>query len=120
MQKLLKKKYQKLSKKILYNYHHSIPHGENYEKVKNAKIVPFEITDLKKIEKNEKKKSRFFNVEIEMPGVKERVLKIYLEDEIKVIVDNFCKIYCIKEEIKDLLIQTIINAKNQYLEKREL
>ena len=82
--------------------------------------MPFDITDLREKEKNEVKKSRFFNVEIEMPGVKERVLKIYIEDEVKVIVDNFCKIYCIKEEIKDLLIQTIINAKNKYLEKAKL
>ena len=112
-----------------------IPTGENYEKVKNANIQPFDITDLRKgkkvemnynSESNNKKnvkenvinEEECFNIQIKIPNGKERVIKVYLNDEPYDIADNFCKTYCLKEEIKERLAKTILNYRNIYLQTR--
>ena len=105
-----------------------IPTGENYEKVKKANIQPFDITDLRKKDgskskysyRTKNKNEDFFTIEIKIPNGKERTLKIYLSDDPYDIADNFCKTYCLKEEIKERLAKTILNFRNLYLQKNNI
>ena len=95
------------------------------------KLKPFNITDLRtKNDDNSKRnksnvlknpKKRYFNIQIKIPGIggKERIMKIYLDDDIKNNVDKFCKIYNINEEIKEKLIKIIIESRNDYLDKNK-
>ena len=107
-----------------------IPSGENYEKVKNAKIKPFDITDLRKSKVPSGKKTQnasslstkgkneeSFNVQIKIPNGKERIIRVYLSDDPYDVADNFCKTYCLKEEIKERLGKMILNYRTVYLQK---
>ncbi len=109
-----------------------IPCGENYEKIKKMKLKPFNIIDLrKKNEKDKRNKSigykkiknkKYFNINIKMPGSngKEKMIKIYLDDDIKKIIDNFSKIYNLKNDLKEKLTKIIIDLKNDYLKKNHI
>jgi hypothetical protein len=44
-------------------------------------------------------------------------LKIRLRDDPNQVAESFCKIYCLKEEIKDKLSQTIAGLMKMYLNK---
>jgi hypothetical protein len=95
------------------------------------KLKPFNITDLRNKDNEDNKRSnsfilknhkkKFFNIQIKIPGIggKERIMKIYLDDDIKNNVDTFCKIYNIKENIKEKLTKVIIDLRNDYLEKNK-
>ena len=96
------------------------------------KVKPFNITDLREQKKNDKRNKsynykeienkKYFNINIKMPGVngKETMIKIYLDDDIKKIIDNFSKIYYLKTEVKEKLTKIIIDLKNDYLEKNHI
>ena len=107
--------------------------GENWLKVKNEKIKPFNITDLKSkgyrstnsnainndniSENNKEEQDEYFSIQITIPNGKERVLRISKYDDPEYIADNFCKIYGLKDEIKNRLIKTIYHFINLYLNK---
>ena len=106
-----------------------IPTGENYEKIKKANIQPFDITDLRKKDQSKSKNSSsgtrsrnedFFTIQIKIPNGKERTIKVYLSDDPFDVADNFCKTYCLKEEIKERLAKTILNFRNLYLQKNNI
>lgn len=99
--------------------------GKNWIKVKTAKIKPFDITDLKPKEtsiENEKKfddDDEYFSIHITIPNGKERVLRISRYDNPEELADNFCKIYGLKEEIRQRLTQTIEHFMGLYLNKND-
>ena len=104
-----------LNKEKLKQKMEKIPCGENYEKIKRRTITPFNITDMKK-EKNQKnKKNDYFTMKIKIPNGQERTLKINIKNDPYKIASNFCKIYSIKENVKEKLIKNIINCQNVYL-----
>jgi hypothetical protein len=96
------------------------------------KLKPFNITDLREQKEKDKRNKncnfkeienkKYFNINFKMPGVngKERKIKIYLDDDIKKIIDNFSKIYYLKTEVKEKLTKIIIDLKNDYLEKNHI
>ena len=96
--------------------------GDNWERVKNSKVKPFNITDLKpkkeKVEQSDEKE--YFTIQITIPNGKERVLKISKYDNVDEVADNFCKIYGLKSEIKQRLKKTINHFSNLYLKKEEI
>ena len=66
--------------------------------------------------------NKYFHIKIKIPGIggKERTIKIYLDDDIEKSVDKFCKIYNLKENIKEKLTKIIIDLRNNYLEKNKI
>ena len=100
-----------------------IPIGENYEKIKKANIQPFDITDLRnknKEKNNNKKNEDFFTIQIKIPSGRERQIKVYLSEDPYDVADNFCKTYCLKNEVKERLAKTILNFRNLYLQKNHI
>ena len=100
-----------------------IPVGENYEKIKKANIQPFDITDLRnknKDKNNDKKNEEFFTIQIKIPSGRERQIKVYLSEDPYDVADNFCKTYCLKNEVKERLAKTILNFRNLYLQKNHI
>ena len=96
--------------------------GQNYEKIKKKNIQPFNITDLKKNndKKDFKKNEQFFTIQIKIPNGKERHIKVYLNEDPYDVADNFCKTYCLKNEVKERLAKTILNFRNLYLQKNHI
>ncbi len=96
--------------------------GQNYEKIKKQNIQPFNITDLKKNndKKDFKKNEQFFTIQIKIPNGKERHIKVYLNEDPYDVADNFCKTYCLKNEVKERLAKTILNFRNLYLQKNHI
>ena len=96
--------------------------GQNYEKIKKKNIQPFNITDLKKNndKKDFKKDEQFFTIQIKIPNGKERHIKVYLNEDPYDVADNFCKTYCLKNEVKERLAKTILNFRNLYLQKNHI
>ena len=96
-----------------------INEGENWQKIKNSNIKPFDITDLKpKLDKSSiKDNQEYFSIQIAIPNGRERILKIKANDNAEELAENFCKVYGLKEEIKQRLTQTIEYFMKQYLYK---
>lgn len=110
------------------------PIGENFEKIKRMNIQPFNITDIRKAEKEEFKKlcektntpfeeseeesdgnDDYFTIEVLVQNGKKRILKIYENDDPKEVAENFCKTYSVKEDVKKKLIDNIIKFKKEYM-----
>lgn len=93
--------------------------GQNYEKTKKEKIVPFDITDLKKKDDSNKDNSNkeFFTVQIKIPSGKETLIKVYLNEDPYIVAENFCKIYSLNEEILKRLSKMILDFRNIYIKK---
>ena len=105
-----------LNKEKLKQQIEKIPCGENYEKIRKRTITPFNITDLRKEKFHKKKKEgEYFTMKIKIPNGQERTLKINIKNDPYKIASNFCKIYSIKENVKEKLIKNIINCQNVYL-----
>jgi hypothetical protein len=104
-----------------------IPCGENYEKIRRRAITPFNITDMRNNNKNKKRmnksnnknKDEFFSLQIKIPNGKMKTIKIYMNDDPYKVADEFCKIYSIKESVKQKLIRNIIKCQKAYINKRE-
>ena len=103
-----------------------IPCGENYEKIRRRAITPFDITDMRNKNKNKKRnksnskdKDGFFNLQIKIPNGKMKTIKIYMNDGPYKVADEFCKIYSIKESVKQKLIRNIIKCQKAYINKRD-
>ena len=102
-----------------------IPCGENYEKIRRRAITPFDITDMKNKYKkrsnksNNKNKNEFFNLQIKIPKGKMKTIKIYTNDDPYKVADEFCKIFSIKENVKQKLIRNIIKCQKAFINKRD-
>lgn len=102
-----------------------IPCGENYEKIRRRAITPFNITDMRNKNKKRrnksknKKKDEFFSLQIKIPNGKMKTINIYMNDDPYKVSDEFCKIYSIKESVKQKLIRNIIKCQKAYINKRE-
>lgn len=117
------------------------PAGENYEKVRAKNIQPFNITDLRKQQDKELKEmmtrtktefndynchddeesdgnDEYFTIQVKIPSGKERTIRIYEDDDPYEIANNFCKTYCMKDEIKNRLAANICNFKNTYFKQQ--
>ena len=115
-----------LKKKYLIE---KIPCGENYYKIRSRNITPFNITDMRKrsVEKklnntmdniNDKEdENEYFSLEIKIPNGQIKTLKIHANDDAKKIANNFCKIYSIKDSIKQKLIKNIVEYQKIYIMK---
>lgn len=91
--------------------------------MKRANIQPFDITDLRKNNlksTSHSKNTDFFTIQIKIPNGKERTIKVYVSDDPYDVADNFCKTYCLKEEVKERLAKTILNFRNLYLQKNNI
>ena len=120
-QKISRRSIWQKGKSISFNFYFRVITGENWEKVKNEKVRPFDITDLKpkdsSIKENNIENEEYFSIQITIPNGKERLLKISKNDDPEEIADSFCKIYGLKSEIKARLIKTINHFVNLYLKK---
>ena len=97
-----------------------IPNGENYEKLKRRSITPFNITDMRKKNKDKKKGNEdYITLQIKIPNGKLKTIKIDMKSNPYKIADNFCKIYSIKDNIKKKLIKNIIECQRAYLNSKK-
>ena len=108
------------------------PCGENYDKIKQMNIQPFNITDIRKY--NEKKikdlcnktnteleddnsdsseNNDYCNLQIKVPNGREIIIKLYKKSEADKIADNLCKIYCLKDDIREKLKRIIEEKKRE-------
>ena len=113
--------------------------GQNYDKIKNMKIKPFNITDLN--ESNNKKKKTiniededindlnknkdniiddvFITLNIRIPNGLSKPLKIYDKDYNDTVesVNNFCKTYSINDENKKIIFRKVMEYKNVFFSR---
>jgi len=103
------------------------PVGDNWEKIKNANIQPFNITDLTRFDdetesaqsRREREDEEFFSMDINVARGKIRQLRVYKSDNPQEIAENFCRVYGLKREIADRLSKTIQDYMNLYLNPSE-
>ena len=100
--------------------------GKNYEKISAMKIMPFNITDLKKdnqkssisIRSKSKQKNKIINnifvtIEIKIHNGQLKPFKIYKnQNNTEESVDNFCKMFNINEEDKKEIYNQVVYYKN--------
>ena len=109
-----------LEKKRIKTMIEKIPIGENYEKLKRRAITPFNITDMRKKKRNKHiENEELFTLQIKIPNGKLRTIKIDLKSDPYRVADNFCKIYSIKESIKQKLINNIIGCQKAFLNSKK-
>ena len=63
---------------------------------------------------------QYFSIQITIPSGKERTLKVHVDDDPFEIADNFCKVYGMKDEIKERLARTIIKFMEIYLKNEKI
>ena len=122
------------------------PAGEKYEEIMRRNITPPNITDIRKMKKKEYYKTidyayrnskdkkdvikpeefsdnesdgntEYFNLQIKLPNSKIQTLKIYENDDANQVVEEFCKIHSVDENIKNKLVANIENCQKQFLNK---
>ena len=109
-----------IEKKRIKTMIETISCGENYEKIKRRSITPFNITDMRKRNKSKiNENGEFFTLQIKIPNGQLRTLKIFINDDPYKIADNFCKIYSIKDSVKQKLIKNIIQCQKAYLNNKK-
>jgi len=100
--------------------------GKNYEKISAMKIMPFNITDLKKVhqknntslgnrpkEKNKIINNIFVTIEIKIHNGQLKPFKIYKnQNNTEEAVDNFCTMFNINEEDKKEIYNQVVYYKN--------
>ena len=104
-----------LNKQKLKEMKEKIPCGENYEKLKKRTITPFNITDMKRKKIKKEENNDFFTMKIKIPNGQMKNLKIDIKSDPYKISNDFCKIYSIKDDVKQKLIKNIINCQNVFL-----
>ena len=107
-----------LERNRIKNLLEKIPCGENYEKIKRRSISPFNITDMKRKQKRKKNPENedYFTLQIKIPNGQLRTIKIYSNSDPYKIAGEFCRIYSLKDNIKEKLIKNIIECKRAYLD----
>ena len=121
------------------------PIGEKYEEIRKRNITPPNITDIRRMRKNEyyrtlnyvnktvnKNKelplpenylsedesdgnTEYFNLQIKLPNGRTQTLKVYENDDANKVVEEFCKIHSIDDNIKSKLVTNIENCQKQFL-----
>ena len=121
------------------------PFGENYEEIRRKNLTPPNITDIRRMRKNEYYKTinyvnkainnkkeivmpesdlsrnesdgntEYFNLQIKLPNGKMQTLKIYENDDANKVVEEFCKIHSVDSNIKNKLVANIENCQKQFL-----
>ena len=61
--------------------------------------------------------TEYFNLQIKLPNSKIQTLKIYENDDANQVVEEFCKIHSVDENIKNKLVANIENCQKQFLNK---
>jgi hypothetical protein len=74
----------------------------------------------KKTKDDEKYNDDYFSIQIAIPKGKERNLRVHKDDDPYEIAEEFCRIYGLKEEIKERLAKTILKFMSIYLSKTKL
>jgi hypothetical protein len=69
---------------------------------------------------NKKTSNDFFTIQIKIPNGKERMIKVYVNEDPYDIANNFCKTYGLKKEVIERLAKTILNFRNLYLQKNNI
>ena len=103
------------------------PQGERYEEIMRRNITPPNITDIRKMRQKIKSKKSFnnesdgnteyFNLQIKLPNGKIQTIKVYENDDPNEVVEEFCKIHTIDNNIKYKLVANIKNCQKQFLMK---
>ena len=123
------------------------PIGEKYEEIRKRNITPPNITDIRRMRINEyyrtmnyvnktvnKNKelvlpenylsedesdgnTEYFNLQIKLPNGRTQTLKVYENDDANKVVEEFCKIHSIDDNIKNKLVTNIVNCQKQFLLK---
>ena len=105
------------------------PQGENYEKIMRRNITPPNITDIRRMREKEEKKNNeinynesendyyneYFNLQIKLPNGKMKTLKVHENDDANEVIDEFCKIHSIDDNIKSKLVENIKLCQKQFL-----
>ena len=105
------------------------PQGENYEKIMRRNITPPNITDIRRMREKEEKKNNeinynesendyyneYFNLQIKLPNGKIKTLKVHENDDANEVIDEFCKIHSIEDNIKSKLVDNIKMCQKQFL-----
>ena len=104
--------------------------GERYEEIMRRNITPPNITDIRRMRQKEEKKNikennsnesdgndEYFNLQIKLPNGKMKTLKVYENDDPNEVVEEFCKIHSIDDNIKSKLVANIENCQRQFLMK---
>lgn len=67
---------------------------------------------------SDKNEDDYFSIQITIPNGKERILRICQNDDPEEVAENFCKIYGLKDEIKQRFTKIILHLINLYLNKQ--
>ena len=107
------------------------PRGERYEEIMRRNITPPNITDIRRMKEKEERKNNefnsnksesddnteYFNLQIKLPNGKIKNIKVYENDDANEVVEEFCKIHSIDDNIKNKLVANIENCQKQFLMK---
>ena len=123
------------------------PVGEKYEEIRKRNITPPNITDIRRMRKNEYYRTmnyvnktvnnnkelvlpenylsedesdgntEYFNLQIKLPNGRTQTLKVYENDDANKVVEEFCKIHSVDDNIKNKLVNNIVNCQKQFLLK---
>ena len=123
------------------------PVGEKYEEIRKRNITPPNITDIRRMRKNEYYRTmnyvnktvnnnkelilpenylsedesdgntEYFNLQIKLPNGRTQTLKVYENDDANKVIEEFCKIHSIDDNIKNKLVTNILNCQKQFLLK---
>ena len=77
-------------------------------------IEPFDFTTQKKKDSTDDKD--YITIELFVQNGKKQILKLNKDDDPDKIVNNFCKNFCVKNDIKKKLIRVFRDYKKEYLE----
>ena len=104
--------------------------GERYEEIMRRNITPPNITDIRRMrekgiksnnneinsnENESDEKEEYFNLQIKLPNGKMQTLKIYENDDANEVVEEFCKIHSIDDNVKNKLVANIQICQKQFL-----
>ena len=104
--------------------------GERYEEIMRRNITPPNITDIRRMrekgiksnnneinsnENESDEKEEYFNLQIKLPNGKMQTLKIYENDDANEVVEEFCKIHSIDDNVKNKLVDNIQIWQKQFL-----
>ena len=61
--------------------------------------------------------TEYFNLQIKLPNGRTQTLKVYENDDVNKVIEEFCKIHSIDDYIKNKLVTNILNCQKQFLVK---
>ena len=123
------------------------PVGENYYEIKKRNITPPNITDIRNMEKKDLYKTmnyinrntknlghkinktelfeetqsedndEYFSIEIKLTNGQKKLINVYENDDPEEVVDEFCKVYSIDNNVKEKLVKNIKEFQKKFLSK---